>query len=175
MNYNNNMTDKERIREEEKKKETLMILFALEILLMSIAYGTLTRKLISTTPTTSTGIWNVAYSSIKTTKIVGDAYNLTNPTVYNTSAFVNAGFSQEGDSITYTIVVNNYGTLNARLDSIHLYNINNETFEYVVEGIEVGDVLVSGKSKEFTLTIKVLDTDIDVKKDFYLNLNYVQD
>ena len=81
--------------------------------------------------------------------------------------------------MTFTITVQNYGTLDAILDSIDISNSGSYVIIYGIEGIQQGTRLLAGESKTFTITtefdINAISIPDDPVKKLTITLNYIQD
>ena len=81
--------------------------------------------------------------------------------------------------MTFTITVQNYGTLDAILDSIDISNSGSYVIIYGIEGIQQGTRLLAGESKTFTITtefdINAESMPLDLVKELTVTLNYIQD
>ena len=123
------MTKRRRTKNKQidtKKMSLLIVLLVLAVFAVSIAYSALSQSLsITTTSVTQSAMsWNVAFqtgtvvgieggSSSNTGRSCGDATVTSNSvTVTNTT------LSKPDDSCTYTLVIKNTGTIDARLGTI---------------------------------------------------------
>lgn len=156
------------------KKDKYITLFSLVVFAFSIAYVQLIYCSLNVEATSKQSLWNISFSKVETVDITEGARNVSDPNISGHSIFFDTSFMNEGDLITYKVRVQNKGNLNAILDSIYVYNPDYETFEYIFDGINEGDLLMAGDIKEFNFTIKVKGSVVDTKSNFFINLNYVQ-
>ena len=81
--------------------------------------------------------------------------------------------------MTFTITVQNYGTLDAILDNIDISNSGSYVIKYNIEGIQSGTRLLANESKTFTITtefdINAISIPDDPVKKLTITLNYIQD
>ena len=99
------------------KKNILIAVLLLVIVGLAVGYAALSATLtINGTATIDT--WDVEITGITTGTPVGTAQNKTDPTFTATTATFDALLQKKGDSISYTITIENKGTIDAELDSI---------------------------------------------------------
>lgn len=98
--------------------------------------------------------WKVEFTSIAEGEKTGEASSRYAP--YHTSTFATfyVDLVVPGDSITYDIQVSNRGTLDATLDEIYLItNRYKDAIKYEILGIDEGDILKKGTSKNFKVKV----------------------
>lgn len=169
------------------------------VFVMSVGYAAFYTSLnISGTAGIST-TWDVHIKSIDAT--AGASFNDTSKTMVGKDGLT-ANFGVKlvspGDSVTYTIVVENAGTVNAKLDDIK-FNVTQDTnaekddggnviepFVYSYNGISTKDsasssnagYIAAGTTKSFTVTVKYNDkitSDPAVKtSSLKMTLSYIQ-
>lgn len=168
--------DKEQVREESNNKDRYMILFSLVVLLFSIAYVRLAYRLFDTDvePTNNSAFWEISYIDVKTIDSSIGAKNISMPVLNNSNIYFDTDFITNGDYLTYKIRVMNKGSLDAVLNSMNVYNSNEDEFDYIFEGIKIGDTLLAGEIKEFDFTIKAKNAKEGSKDNFIIGLNYIQ-
>ena len=84
-----------------------------------------------------------------------------------TVASISPVFYTEGDSVTYSVTVENQGSIDATLDSITsavstTEGTNYPNVEYEYEGIKATDILKAGDSVKFNVTISYVKADQEV-------------
>ena len=166
-----------------RSKNIVVCILCLFIILMIIGY--VVFVVILNINGKSTSNWNVHLGSITTSNITGSAKDvpydeILNPDgtrTDNLSATFKTQLVSPGDSITYLVVVNNAGTIDARLDSIDVSDTTNSAIMYSIGGIEESDVLAPNESKSFMVTVSYdeLITQSDIlTSTLTVTLNFVQ-
>ena len=143
------------MRQLSKKQKNNLIIGGLccILLLMGIGYAAFSTQLKINGTSSISSEWKVLITDITSGSIVGGASNATEPTHTETTATFSTNLVSPGDSITYTVKVENRGTIDATLSSIEVNTGNNEAIEFETSGIEEGDNLLQGTSDE--LYVKV--------------------
>jgi len=162
------------------------------VFIMALGYAAFVMQLNINSITNFTSNWDVHIKSIAVGVPVGTASNKMAHVVEGKSleAEFETNVSSPGDSVTYTVEVENSGTLYAKLDEIILtqlqkntenkVNKDNRNIIYSYDGIAKGDVLEPGEIKEFTVKVEfnptVKDNLAEIDKTSVLNmrLNYIQ-
>ena len=140
----------------KNNKNILIASLVFVILVMMVGYIAFAKKLSVQGKSTITGKWQVEITGIVPSTIgnaeAGDPSHTSSTASFN-SAFVNAG-----DSVSYSVTVENKGTIDAKLNDIKLATdkITNDGQDNVVYEIinkpNKGDILSAGKA--ITLEIK---------------------
>ena len=128
-------------RSRKKQKNKGLFLVAIAVLVVGIGFAALQKYLTIDGTASINSNFDIRFSWIDTADIVGGAYNKSEPSVTNTTATFDATFLAPGDSISYDIYVENYGTMNAKLENIDVNIENNENIDYEITGINKGDVI----------------------------------
>ena len=173
----------------ERKKKNILIggLLAI-VVVMGIAYAAFASNLNITGTANTTNNWGVRITSITPDKNAGgtspnytSAGSITQSYTDLTATF-EAALVSPGDSVTYTITVENYGDLDAKLDSITMPESSNPAISFSKANIKVGDVIKAGSNntKTFTVTVSYVNTEgqgqpASTTSNFSLTLNFVQD
>ena len=123
------------------------------LLLMGIGYAAFSTQLKINGTSSISSEWKVLITDITSGSIVGGASNASEPTHTETTATFSTNLVSPGDSITYTVKVENRGSIDATLSSIDVNTGNNDAIEFETSGIEEGDSLLQGASDE--LYVKV--------------------
>ena len=123
------------------------------VVLMGVGYAAFASQLRINGTSNISSNFNVLITDITSGSIVGGASNATDPSYTDTTATFSTNLVSPGDSITYTITVENQGTIDATLSSIDVNTGNNPAIEFETSGIEEGDNLLQGESDE--LYVKV--------------------
>ena len=158
--YYNLVNNKEKYRREimknlSRRQRNNLIIGGLcaVVVLMGIGYAAFASQLKINGTSSISSNFSVLITDITSGSIVGGASNAAEPAHTNTTATFNTNLVSPGDSITYTIKVENQGTIDAILTSIDVNTGSNEAIEFVTSGIEEGDNLLQGESDE--LYVKV--------------------
>ena len=140
-----------------KKKDILIIVMVIALVFMSTAYAILSQQLNINGTATISDSWNVKITDIEAIASSGtaEAGSVNNT---GTVATISPVFYTVGDSVTYKVTVENKGSLDAVLTSITTAvtandGTDNPNVVYEYEGIKAEDVLASGDSVTFTVTV----------------------
>ena len=142
-----------------KKKDILIVAMVFSLCIMAVAYATLSQKLEVSGVATTKGEWQVEITGIEATATQGQGVSESANSNLTTATFA-ASLYQPGDSVTYTVTVENKGTLDAKLDSINSTATpeagtdDNPYIIYTYEGISSGSVLAAGEETTFTVTVQ---------------------
>ncbi len=160
------------------KKTKIIIVMLILVVFMAVGYAILSTNLNIQGTSNLTDSWGIRISSVESTS-TGRAYNISDPTYSNTTMTFNVGVKEPGDKMTFTVTVQNYGTLDAILDNIDISNSGSRVIKYGIEGIQSGTRLLAGESKTFTITtefdINAISIPEDPVKELIITLNYIQD
>ena len=163
----------------KRKKNNVIIGSLLAIvLLMAVGYAAFSSQLKITGTSNIDSTWSVKITSITPTDIVGEAKDKTEVTSYtDTTATFGTSLKLPNDSITYNIVIENQGSLDAKLDTITKTDTNNSAISFETSGVEEGDLLKSGEN--VTMKVKVTYTPGDsqptnLESNLKVELNYSQ-
>lgn len=119
-----------------KRKNMLIAVLLLVVLLMSAAFAAFSSNLNITGTSTVDNSWNVKITNIELKESSLDKSNpyglaespsttpggATNPTYTDTTATFYSTLGAPGDSVTYVVTIQNTGTVNAIVDSIEWVN-----------------------------------------------------
>ena len=135
------------------KKNLIMLVMVGVMLLMATGYAYFATKLNINATGNITSTWNVYFESINSGIAVGGATNASTPSVSGTSANMNVNLELPGDSMTYSLVLKNGGTVGAIIEDIDAKAEGSTGIIYSISGLNIGDKLSGGASK--TITIKI--------------------
>ena len=159
-------------------KTIISILLCLGILFMAVGYSMLSNNLEITAGASITTTWDVRITKIITKNISGSAYNIDEPDFTNDTARFSLALTDPGDSITYTITIENKGTLAAILNSLDITTNGTSQIIYEVTGIKEGDILTAGNSVEVTVVARynsnATEAPEDAGKSLEFGLNWIQ-
>lgn len=165
---------------EQRRKNILIGGLLAIVLVMSIGYAAFATQLNINGTASITSSWDVHIKSITPGIPVGTASN-TAATVGRDglSATFKTELMSPGDSLTYTVVVENSGTLDAKLSNIVFTPGDNDAIDYSYNGITENDVINSdGGTATFTITVtydsNVTSQPENTENTLKMQLSYVQ-
>ena len=148
------------------------------LVIMGVGYAAFSSQLKITGTSNIDSIWSVKITSITPTDILGEAKDKPEITDYtDTTATFGTSLKLPNDSITYNIVIENQGSLDAKLDTISKTDTNNSAISFETSGVEEGDLLRAGEN--VTMKVKVTYTPGDeqptnLESNLKVELNYSQ-
>ena len=146
--------------------------------IMGVGYAAFSSQLKITGTSNIDSTWSVKITSITPTDILGEAKDKPEVTTYtDTTATFGTSLKLPNDSITYNIVIENEGSLDAKLDTISKTDTNNSAISFETSGVEEGDLLRAGEN--VTMKVKVTYTPGDsqptnLESNLKVELNYSQ-
>lgn len=165
------------------KQSTNKIVIALVTLgaLLIMWYSTFAQPLAfnARQQTTDDGSWNIGFTNMEISDIVGGAKELGKPSFTNNKANFYISLSGPGDKIVYDLTIKNNGTMDAKIESIYIIPENkpDDQIIYSVGGINLGDELKAGDSVQATVTAMYnrssASSDV-ARKDMSVIINYSQ-
>ncbi len=141
-----------------RKKDILILVMVFALCSMTVAYAMLSQRL-EVSGTANTKGWSVEITGIEATATQGQGASESASSNLTTASFATTLY-QPGDSVTYTVTVENKGVLDAKLDSItstttpELGTDDNPYIIYTYEGITSDSILPAGESTTFTVTVQ---------------------
>ena len=127
------------------------------LVIMGVGYAAFSSQLKITGTSNIDSTWSVKITSITPTDILGEAKDKPEITDYtDTTATFGTSLKLPNDSITYNIVIENQGSLDAKLDTISKTDTNNSAISFETSGVEKGDLLKAGE--KVTMKVKVTYT-----------------
>lgn len=165
-----------------KTKNILIIILFLAIIGMAIGYAALSQLLTINGTANISANWDIKISNIKEGTLTGaTSKSVALVSGDKLSASFDVNLQHPGAIATYIITVENAGTINAILESINgidtanAVNPTDVTFDI---DAKKNDVLNSRTTKDYTVTIKWLETAESIpntkEKTATITLNYVQ-
>ena len=138
-----------------------------------------------------TSNWGVRIKSITPDK-TATCTSSSNPATCTTTGSISANKDSDlaasfaaslikpGDSVTYTIVIENYGDLDAKLDRINMPASSNTAISFSKGGITEGNKLSAGGEENLTVTVTYVESTnqgqpTNTTSDFRITLDFVQD
>ncbi len=143
--------------ENKKKSNSWMLILAALMLTASITYALITENSSQNLSTSlANPVWDVDIADASVLATSGTATS-NGVETDATTVSMNTTLALPGDSITYSIVVENNGNIDAELRSIW-HNMDELTEKYnavtyEISGISVGDVLKPGEKVSFTVKV----------------------
>ena len=173
-----------------RKQKNLMIGGLLGIvLILGVAYAAFQTQLNINGTSTIDSKWDIKMLSITPDKTATNSGTAQNPN-YTTAGDINHSITNNdltanfqtalvspGDSVVYTVVVKNNGTLNAALKTITKTDSSNPAITFTVEGITENDVIGANDTKTFTVTVayaNVTDQPAATTSNLSLTLDFTQ-
>ena len=144
-----------------RSKNLIVCILCSFVILMAIGYAAFAANLKINGTANITSNWDVHIVSINVTNIIEDAMDLPYDETLNPDGTkadkLSATFKSElvspGDAITYSVVVTNGGTIDAKLNRIDVVKDNNPAILYSINGISENDILAVSDSKTLTITV----------------------
>ncbi len=172
-------------RHEARNKNILIGALLAVILIMGVGYAAFAQQLTINGNAKITSTWDVHIKSITPGEPVGTASNVLAEVDSATQATFQTDLKSPGDSLTYTVVVENSGTLPAMVNTDGITfteGPNNQAIKYSYAGISDGTkVAANGGTTSFTVTV-TYDSSITSQPDaaqlsntLTMTLNFVQD
>ena len=174
-------------RHEARNKNILIGALLAVILIMGVGYAAFAQQLTINGTAEITSTWDVHIKSITPGEPVGTAVNKgASVGENNLSATFSTELVSPGDSLTYTVVVENTGTIPAVLSADGLTfseGPNNQAIKYSYSGITAGTtkVAANGGTATFTVTVTYDENitsqpaEAQLTNDLTMTLNFVQD
>lgn len=166
-----------------KNKNLLLVILLIAVVGMAIGYAALSQQLVINGTANITTEWDVEITGI--TAAAGNsttgATDKTPPTFTATSATFNVDLAYPGASATYTVKVENKGTIDAVLQEVTGVEAANSAeptgITYTIDA-KADDTLTSKATKDYTVTVTwdAAETTIPTTKTktATITLNYVQ-
>ncbi len=135
----------------EKRRNKIIILILVGIIcLMGVGYAAFQTRLNITGTSEISSDWNIRIISADVTEVGGDGENVKN-NYSDLTADLEANLYNKGDYVEYSIIVENAGTFDAKLETLGITNSNNEAVKITSSGLTKGQTLY----KNTTATLKV--------------------
>lgn len=130
----------------------LMLIFSVGIVTFA---QPLAKNLLSSTASSNNLDWDIAFTKVIQSNIVGGARELQAATYTDKTASISVELNGVGDSITYDFTITNRGKIDAKVESIYIVPTNkkDDALLFYTSNLEVGDELLSGTSKDLKVTV----------------------
>lgn len=135
-----------------KKRIIIISALLIAILLMAVAYSALATQLTLTGTATIISEWNVKVTSVSA-QDVSAGCNAGTPEFTDTTITFNAELVKPGDYITYLVMIENTGTLDATLDRITLTPDESGSQAIVYTHTEPEELLKAGGTTCFLVKV----------------------
>ena len=160
------------------KKTIISIVLCLAAVFMAVGYSILSTNLKITGGANITSTWDVRITGITNNNASGSAYNLEEPSFTNNKAKFRVALVDPGDSMTYTITIENKGTITAVLNNLDITTSGTDAIIYEVTGVSEGDTLAAGETVNVFVVARydsnvIADPDQRVKT-LSVGLNWLQ-
>ncbi len=139
------------MRRKNKNKIVILILTII-VCMMGVGYAAFQTKLDIKGSTEISSDWNIRIISAEVKEEHGSAENVKN-TYTDLTANLEANLYSKGDYVEYSVIVENAGTFDAKLDTLGITNSNNEAVKITSTGLVKGQTLYKGESA--TLTVRI--------------------
>lgn len=136
------------------KKTIIALALCLGVFFMSVGYSILMSELKINGKANITSTWDIRITGISDGTNVGGAYNIEAPSYTATTAKFNVSLVDPGDSMTYTVTIQNKGTLTGAVSNIDITTSGTDAIVYTVSGINNGDTIAAGATKTLTVVAK---------------------
>lgn len=167
------------------KKNILIVALLVAVVFMSVGYALLSAQLeVSGSSSIKDASWGVKIQDIKVIAKTGTALGGTPQVLSNLSASFDATLSAPGDSVTYQVIVENTGTIDAVLKT---YVVDPEDYQegnfiiYQIEDLNASMELGAGSTMMFNVVAKynknattLPTTPEDLTRDISITLDFEQ-
>ncbi len=137
-----------------KSKTLIIIALCIGICAMAVGYSVLMTELKIKGTANITSTWDVRITGISKGTSTGSAYNIETPSYTNTTAKFNVSLVNPGDSMTYSVTIQNKGTVTALLSGMTITTSGTDAIEYTVSGLKEGDTIAASATKTVTVVAK---------------------
>lgn len=167
----------------KNNRKLLAIIILLVLLGIAIGYAALSQTLTIEGTANISSEWNVQFTSITLSDSSGATDAEGSPSLSGTTkAIFNVTLDKPGSYAEYKVVVENKGSINAKLESItDLTAINNTEptdIKFTITGPAADSALNSKATAEYTVRVEWLSTSTEIPetktKTAEIELNYVQ-
>ena len=162
-----------------RRQRNYIILGLCSILLVMVAgYAAFRTQLTINGTSNISSEWKVLITDIQSSVLKGNATDAETPSHTDTTATFKTNLVSPGDSMQYTVTVENQGSIDAVLKTIQKSDSNNSAIIFDITGIEQGDTLKAHETTTFNVTVTynrdVTTQPDNLTSDLTITLNYVQ-
>ena len=148
------------------------------LLVMAAGYAAFRTQLTINGTSNISSEWKVLITDIQSSVLSGEATDAQTPSHTDTTATFKTNLVSPGDSMQYTVTVENQGSIDAVLKTIQKSDSNNNAIIFEITGIEQGDTLKAHETTTFNVTVTynrdVTTQPDNLTSDLTITLNYVQ-
>ena len=148
------------------------------LLVMAAGYAAFKSQLTINGTSNITSDWKVLITDIQSKTLSGDAADAEVPSHTDTTAKFKTNLVSPGDSMQYTVTVENRGNIDAVLKTLSKTDSSNDAIIFEITGIEQGDTLKSHNSTTFNVTLtynpEITNQPDNITSDLTITLDYVQ-
>lgn len=163
-------------------KNIVLTVLMIAVLIMGYGYSVLLQELsIHGSAEINGATWQIEITGIKDKGLLGSAEVVEEPTFTKTTASLNSAFKYKGDSVIYQMMVENKGSMDAKLDSIQILPSGDakSAVTYKVTNVTPGATMLrAGETNEIDVTVAYSNpenqTELDFTETVAVVLNYVQ-
>ena len=148
------------------------------LLVMAAGYAAFRSQLTINGTSNISSEWKVLITDIQSSVLEGNATDAETPSHTDTTATFKTNLVSPGDSMQYTVTVENQGSIDAVLKTVQKSDSNNNAIIFEITGIEQGDTLKAHNSTTFNVTVTynrdVTTQPDNLTSDLTITLDYVQ-
>ena len=148
------------------------------LLVMAAGYAAFRSQLTINGTSNISSEWKVLITDIQSEVLAGEATDVEEPSHTDTTATFKTNLVSPGDSMQYTVTVENRGNIDAVLKTLSKTDSNNQAIIFEKTGIEQGDTLKAHESTTFNVTVTynkdVTNQPSNLTSNLEITLNYVQ-
>ena len=148
------------------------------LLVMAAGYAAFRSQLTINGTSNISSEWKVLITDIQSSVLNGTPENSEEPSHTDTTATFKTNLVSPGDSMQYTVTVENRGSIDAVLKTLSKTDSNNEAIIFEITGIEQGDTLKAHNSTTFNVTVTynrdITNQPANLTSDLTITLDYVQ-
>ena len=148
------------------------------LLVMAAGYAAFRSQLTINGTSNISSEWKVLITDIQSSVLNGTPENSEEPSHTDTTATFKTNLVSPGDSMQYTVTVENRGSIDAVLKTLSKTDSNNEAIIFEITGIEQGDTLKAHESTTFNVTVTynrdITNQPANLTSDLTITLDYVQ-
>ena len=148
------------------------------LLVMAAGYAAFRSQLTINGTSNISSEWKVLITDIQSSVLNGTPENSEEPSHTDTTATFKTNLVSPGDSMQYTVTVENRGSIDAVLKTLSKTDSNNQAIIFEITGIEQGDTLKAYESTTFNVTVtynpEITNQPDNITSDLTITLDYVQ-
>ena len=166
-------------RMNRSQKNWMIAGLCLIVLFIAVGYASFATNLNINGTSTINSNWNIKITDIQVTDFTGGATKAEEPAVTSdTTATFKTNLVKPGDSMTYTVTVENTGDIAAKLDKLTVTDDGNPAILFQTNGISEDDILGEHSRTAFTVTVtynpSVISQPANLSSTVKIVLDYVQ-